>query len=240
MCGDTWKYVEIHGDTWKYVEICGNTWRYVEICYPGLLCPVWQKKTTERQANMDPRFFPTPEDFRSWLQENHDKQEELWVGYYKKATKKPSITWPESVDEALCFGWIDGLRKSIDEESYKIRFTPRRPSSIWSAVNIRRFEELKKLGRIRSPGQAAYERRKEKRSERYSYEQGTLELAEAYEKKIRANKKAWDFFRSLPPSVQKPSIWYVMSAKREETRLRRLETLIQCSEEGQRIPQLRR
>ncbi|MCO6477627.1 MAG: YdeI/OmpD-associated family protein [Phaeodactylibacter sp.] len=189
---------------------------------------------------MEPKFFPSPSDFRAWLEEHHDKQEELWVGYYKKATKKPSITWPESVDEALCFGWIDGLRKSVDEESYKIRFTPRRPTSTWSAVNIRRFKELKKEGRIQPQGQAAYERRAEKRSERYSYEQGTLELPEHYAEKIRANRKAWDFFQALPPSVKKPSVWYVMSARREETRLRRLETLIQCSEEGERIPPLRR
>lgn len=186
------------------------------------------------------KFFPTPSGFRAWLEENHDKAEELWVGYYKKASQKPSITWPQSVDEALCFGWIDGLRKSIDEESYKIRFTPRRPGSIWSAVNIKRFGVLEKEGRIQPAGQAAYEKRAEKRSERYSYEQGALELPGEYEKKIRANQKAWDFFRSLPPSVRKPSVWYIMSAKREETRLRRLETLIRCSEEGERIPPLRR
>ncbi len=189
---------------------------------------------------MDPKFFPTQTDFRTWLEQNHGQEEELWVGYYKKATKKPSITWPQSVDETLCFGWIDGLRKSIDEESYKIRFTPRRPNSIWSAVNIKRFEELKALGKVQPSGQAAYERRAEKRSEIYSYEQGALDLPEAYEKKIRANKKAWDFFQSLPPSVKKPSVWYVISAKREETRQRRLDTLIQCSEEGLRIPHLRR
>ncbi|MCB0547043.1 MAG: YdeI/OmpD-associated family protein [Phaeodactylibacter sp.] len=189
---------------------------------------------------MKPKYFPTQADFRNWLEQHHGQEEELWVGYYKKATKKTSITWPQSVDEALCFGWIDGLRKSVDEESYIIRFTPRRPTSIWSAVNIKRFGELKELGRVQPSGQAAYEKRAEKRSEMYSYEQGTLSLPEAYEKKIRANKSAWDFFQALPPSVRKPSIWYVMSAKRKDTQLRRLETLIQCSEEGQRLPSLRR
>ena len=189
---------------------------------------------------MEPKHFPTKADFRTWLEAHHNQEEELWVGYYKKATKKPSITWPQSVDEALCFGWIDGLRKSVDEESYKIRFTPRRPNSTWSAVNIKRFGELKAMGLIRPAGQAAYERKAEKRSELYSYEQGTLGLSRAYEQKIKANQKAWDFFQSLPPSVKKPSIWYIMSAKREDTRLRRLDTLIQCSEEGQRLPQLRR
>lgn len=186
------------------------------------------------------KFFPTQGAFRRWLQKYHDKEKVLWVGYYKKSTGKQSITWPESVDEALCFGWIDGIRKSIDEEAYKIRFTPRKPTSIWSARNLQRFDALEKEGKIRPAGQKARSRKQEKRSKRYSYERENVKLSREYIDALRANKKAWKFFSSLPPSVKKPSIWYVMSAKREDTRLRRLETLISCSEEGKRIPPARR
>ena len=189
---------------------------------------------------MEPKFFPTPGDFRQWLTENHESEQELWVGYYKKATGKPSLTWPESVEQALCYGWIDGLRKSIDEEAYKIRFTPRRPNSIWSAINLKMVERLKKEGLMQPAGLAAYKRRSEKRSEVYSFEQGNVKLAPEYEQQLKANPKAWEFFQSLPPSVKKPSVWWVMSAKQESTRQRRLGILIECSATGQRIPQLRR
>jgi uncharacterized protein YdeI (YjbR/CyaY-like superfamily) len=192
------------------------------------------------EITMEPLFFPAPSDFRKWLEANHDKADELWVGYYKKATGIPSIDWNESVDEGLCFGWIDGIRKSLDNLRYTIRFTPRRPGSIWSGKNIKRYLELEEAGYVMPAGKAAYGRRKEDRSERYAYEQGKVSLSAEYEKQIKANPKAWEFFQNLPASVKKPTVWWVMSAKRADTRQRRLETLIQCSEEGQRIPQLRR
>ncbi len=189
---------------------------------------------------MNPEFFPTQKDFRQWLEEHHDKVDELWVGYYKKATGTPSITWPESVDEALCFGWIDGIRKSIDEASYKIRFTPRRPGSLWSAVNLKRVAELIELDLMRPAGTAVFEKRDVKKIERYSYERESVRINPGYEKKIKENPEAWAFFQKLPPSAKKATVWWLMSAKREETRLRRLDVLIQCSQEGQRIPSLRR
>ena len=191
-------------------------------------------------AIIKPKFFAQQSDFREWLERNHNAAQELWVGYYKKATGIPSITWPESVDEALCFGWIDGIRKSIDEKSYMIRFTPRNPRSNWSAVNIKRVEELTALGLMKTSGIAAFQKRLEKKSAQYSYERKDVKLDAEYEAELKANKKAWEFFQSLPPSAKKPSILWVMSAKREETRLRRLESLIKSSEEGQRIAPLRR
>ena len=151
---------------------------------------------------MDVTFFPTPEDFRKWLAENHDQHNELWVGYYKKATKLPSITWPESVDEALCYGWIDGLRKSIDDKSYKIRFTPRRPNSIWSAVNLKRIKELIAEGRIQKAGMAIYEQRNPEKAEIYAYERKNIKLSKEYAAQIKANPKAWAYFEALPPSAK--------------------------------------
>lgn len=187
---------------------------------------------------MNPTFFKTPQKFRAWFDCNHEKKTELWVGFYKKASGKASITWPESVDQALCFGWIDGIRKSLDEESYVIRFTPRRPRSNWSAVNIKRIQELIELGLVHDNGLAAFERRTEKTSVQYAYEQGKIELNKDYEKQIKSNRKAWKYFQEMAPSYRKPSIWWVMSAKREETRLRRLGILIECCEKGERIPNL--
>ena len=189
---------------------------------------------------MEPKFFPTPEDLRQWLAENHEKLDEQWIGFYKKSTGIPSITWPESVDQALCYGWIDGLRKSIDGKSYKIRFTPRRPKSTWSAVNIKRIAELKEMGLMQAPGLAAFERRTEKNSEIYSYERDKMKLDPAYEAKIRENEKAWAFWQKLAPSYKKSTTHWVMSAKQEATRQRRLGILIQSSEEGLKIPLLRR
>ncbi len=185
-------------------------------------------------------FFATQYDFRNWLKDNHDKAEAVWVGYYKKASGKPSMTWSESVDQAICYGWIDGIRKSIDDISYKIRFTPRKPGSVWSAVNIRKVEELTKNGLMQPAGIAAYDKRSVEKSKIYSYEQKNASLPEAYEAKIKANKNAWTFFRALAPSYKKASIWYVVSAKKEETRLRRLDILIESSENGEKIPPLRR
>lgn len=189
---------------------------------------------------MEPIFFKTPADFRAWLEKNFDQIDEQWVGYYKKATKIPSITWPESVDQALCFGWIDGLRKSIDEKSYKIRFTPRRPASNWSAVNINRINELIKEGLVQPAGLAAFERRREDKSRIYAYENKPATLKEEYESEFRKHAKAWSYFQNMAPYYRKMMINWVMSAKREETRLRRLGILIQSSEENQKIPSMRR
>jgi uncharacterized protein YdeI (YjbR/CyaY-like superfamily) len=184
---------------------------------------------------MDITFFKAPADFRKWLEKHHATERELWVGYYKKDSGKPSITWPESVDEALCFGWIDGVRKSVDESSYKIRFTPRKRGSIWSAVNLKRAQELIETGRMQPAGLQAFENRKEDNERRYSYEQQGAKLPEEYERKMQANPKAWSFFQAQAPGYRKMAGWFVMSAKKEETRLRRLDRLIADSERGQRL-----
>ena len=188
---------------------------------------------------MTPSFFKTPAHFRKWLGKNHAKKDELWVGFYKTSSGLQSITWPQSVDQVLCFGWIDGIRKSIDDKSYMIRFTPRRSTSIWSAVNIRRFGELKAQGLIHPAGLAAFDARIEKNANRYSFEQGTITLLPEYERKLKASKRAWAFYQSLPPSSKKPTIWWVMSAKQKETQLRRLSIVISSSEKGEKIPMLK-
>jgi uncharacterized protein YdeI (YjbR/CyaY-like superfamily) len=185
---------------------------------------------------MKPTFFATPADFREWLEKNHDRATELLVGFYKKSSGHPSITWPESVDQALCFGWIDGIRKGIDDVSYTIRFTPRKASSNWSAINIRRVAALTELGLMMAAGLRAFERRREDRSAIYSYENRPRDLG-PYEKKFRAKKKAWTYFSSQPPSYQRVAIYWVTSAKREETRERRLATLIDDSAHGKRLDQ---
>ena len=184
---------------------------------------------------MTPKFFKTPSAFRKWLAANHAKAKELWVGFYKKGSGKPSITWPESVDEALCFGWIDGVRKTIDDESYVIRFSPRKPESIWSAVNIRNIERLTKEKRMQPAGMKAFAARKENRSGIYAYEQRPTELVEPYASQFRRNKNAWKFFQAQPPYYRKTLTWYILSAKQEETRLKRLAILIEASEKGQRL-----
>jgi len=190
---------------------------------------------------MKPRFFPSPAAWHAWLEEHHEKHEELWVGFHKVGTGKPSITWPEAVDGALCFGWIDGVRKSLDETSYVIRFTPRRPKSIWSAVNIKRVAELTALGLIRPAGAQAFERRTGNRSEINAYEQRKgAKLSGAYEKQFRANKKAWTFFQAQPPWYRRTASWWVISAKKEETRLKRLAQLIEDSAHERTIAQLER
>ena len=181
-------------------------------------------------------FFPTPRDFRSWLVANHKKQNELWVGFYKKGSGRPSITWPESVDEALCVGWIDGVRKTVDAESYKIRFTPRKTTSNWSAVNLARARELIRLGRMRPAGLKAFERRTEEKSGIYAYEnRKSAVLGAADEKQFRARPKAWDFFQKLPAAYRQNLIWWVVTAKKEETRKQRLEKLIAASELRRRL-----
>jgi uncharacterized protein YdeI (YjbR/CyaY-like superfamily) len=183
-----------------------------------------------------PLFFPTSTDFRSWLRANYNKRSELWVGFHKKAIGRPSITWPESVDEALCVGWIDGLRKTIDAESYKIRFTPRKKTSNWSAVNIGRVQELTRLGRMRPAGMKAFELRKEEKSGIYAYEnRKSAVLGEAAAKRFKSHPKAWAFFQKQPAGYRKLATWWVISAKKEETRQQRLEKLIAQSEAGKRL-----
>ncbi len=181
------------------------------------------------------KYFKSPTDFRKWLNKNHATTQELWVGYYKKKSQQPSITWPESVDEALCFGWIDGIRKSVDESRYIIRFTPRRPGSIWSTVNIKRAGELAGKGLMQASGTAAFNVRKENKSGIYSYEQRSAELDRPYERKLRQNKAAWNFFYAQTPSYRKAIVWWIVSAKQEVTRLKRLEKLVKESATGKRL-----
>jgi len=186
-------------------------------------------------------FFKTPATLRKWLEKNHDKIDEQWIGFYKVATGKPSITWQESVDEALCFGWIDGLRKTIDDDAYKIRFTPRRPGSVWSAKNIATAEELIAAGRMQPTGLAAFEKRTEDKSRVHSYEQAEKAgLGTDYEKRFKKNKAAWKYFQARPPGYRRTATAWVVSAKKEETRLRRLDQLIECSGQGRPIPPLER
>jgi uncharacterized protein YdeI (YjbR/CyaY-like superfamily) len=182
-------------------------------------------------------FFKTQKEFINWLEVNSSRSE-LWVGYYKKSTQLPSMTWSESVDVALCFGWIDGIRKSIDQQSYKIRFTPRKVKSVWSAVNVRKVEQLIKLNQMKPAGLDLFNKRSDKQG--YTSEDRNIPLTTHYEDQIRANKHAWDFFTSLAPSYKRDSIWWVMSAKREETRLRRLKVLIESSQGQHKIPLLQK
>lgn len=186
---------------------------------------------------MKPTFFKTPSALRQWFEKHHDKHQELLVGFYKKDSGKPSITWPESVDEALCFGWIDGIRRGVDEVSYTIRFTPRRARSVWSAVNIKRVGELERQGLMKPSGLEAFAARRENRSGIYSYEQRTADLPEEYRRLVKKNKSAWKFFEAQPPSYRKAANWWVLSAKKEETRLKRLDKLIDYSARSQTIPQ---
>jgi uncharacterized protein YdeI (YjbR/CyaY-like superfamily) len=189
-----------------------------------------------KPSSAEPIVFATPAAFRNWLKKNHASCREQWVGFYRKASGRPSITWPESVDEALCVGWIDGLRKTIDAESYKIRFTPRKKESNWSAVNIARVKELTRQGRMQRAGLEAFARRKEEKSGIYAYEnRKSAVLAKADEKRFRANKKAWEFFQRQAPSYRQNVIWALATAKREETRQRKLEKLIAESEAGRRL-----
>lgn len=176
---------------------------------------------------------------RKWFEKNYNQKDELLVGYYKKNSGRPSITWEESVDEALCFGWIDGIRRSVDEISYTIRFTPRRNNSNWSTKNINRAEKLISLKLMRPAGLAAYKKRKDERSSTYSFEQRIVKLDEKYEAALKKNKKAWEYFRSQVPSYRRPVIHWIMSAKQEKTRLKRVQTLIECSEAGKVIPPMR-
>lgn len=186
---------------------------------------------------MKPRFFPSPAQFRSWLGRNHAAASELWVGLHKRGSGREGITYSEALDEALCFGWIDGLRRSIDESTWMIRFTPRKQKSNWSAVNIKRFGELQAEGRVAPPGLKAFERR-DRRKREYSYESPPKRLDPQYEKRFKADKRAWGFWQTAPPSYRKAAMFWVMDAVRQETRERRLGVLIESSRHGERVPPL--
>ena len=186
-----------------------------------------------------PTFFPTPADFRTWLEAHHDKFRELLVGFHKKSSGKRSITWPESVQVALCFGWIDGVRKSLDENSYTIRFTPRKPTSNWSSININLVRKLTKQGLMHPAGLKAFAARNEEKSGIYSYEQRkSARFTRAQEKQFRANKAAWEFFRSQAPWYQRVTTYWVIGAKRGETKLKRLSELIGHSQNRRTLPRL--
>ena len=190
----------------------------------------------------NPKFFRSPAEFRRWLRANHAKAAELWVGYHKKSTGKPSMTWTESVDEALCYGWIDGIRKRVDNNSYAIRFTQRRKGSIWSAINLRKMKELIAAKRMQPAGLNVYESRDRKKEQRYSFEQltHTVKLSPGEAAQFKRNAKAWKFFSAQPPGYRRTATWYVVSAKLAETRARRLKELIADSAAGVRIGLLTR
>src|SRR5215470_1251736 len=197
------------------------------------------RKPSSKSAR--PLFFPTPADFRKWLEQNHATETEVAVGFYKRDSGKASITWPESVDAALCYGWIDGVRHSIDDVSYRIHFTPRKATSTWSAINVKRVAELAQLGLMRAAGIKAFEARKGDKTGIYAYEQRqNAKLTPQFEKQFRTNRKAWDFFRSQPPWYQRTASYWVISAKQEATRKKRLAELIRDSTAGLPIKGLRR
>ena len=189
---------------------------------------------------MKPQFFATGADWRKWLEHNHEREKEVLVGFYKRGSGKPSITWPESVDAALCFGWIDGVRRSIDALSYSIRFTPRRPRSFWSSVNIKRAEELIALGIMQPAGIQAFKSRQGKRSGVYSFEQKEISFDKHQEQEFKKEKDAWRFFQSQAPWYRRTATWWVISAKREETKEKRLRILIADSAAGRTIGPLTR
>ena len=185
---------------------------------------------------MKATFFKTGDAFRAWLEKNHDKVDALLVGFYKVGSGRASATYQQALDEALAFGWIDGVRRSIDEVSYSIRFTPRRPRSIWSAVNIKRVYELESAGRMMPPGIAAFATRQEERSAIYSYERANAEFSRESLSQFKANRGAWKFFEAQAPYYKRLMTHRVESAKKPETRAKRLEQLIAFSARGERIP----
>lgn len=188
---------------------------------------------------MKPRFFKTPADWRRWLERHHADHTELWVGFHKRHTGKPSITWPESVDEALCFGWIDGLRRSLNATSYVIRFTPRKRDSTWSLINLRRVKALTREGRMRPAGLRVYRARRPEKSGLYSFESRPQELPPKYLRSLRANAAAWTYYRGRPPGYQRTVNFWILSARKEETRLKRLALLIGDCAAGRIVAPLR-
>jgi uncharacterized protein YdeI (YjbR/CyaY-like superfamily) len=190
-------------------------------------------------AREEALFFGSPAEFRTWLEEHHETASEVWLGYYKKATGKPSLTWSEAVDEALCFGWIDGKVQRIDDERHRQRFTPRKPRSNWSAINVAKVGELRAQGRMTPAGEAAFAARPDDSSAPYSYERRHEAAFDSeQEAAFRADEAAWAWFGEQTPTYRQTATWWVVSAKRPETRARRLATLIECSGEGRRLPPL--
>lgn len=182
-----------------------------------------------------PLFFSTPADLRAWLDSNHDSVDELWIGLYKKATGRPSVTWPEVVDQLLCYGWIDGIRKSLGEQAYVNRATPRRKGSHWSAVNVRRVGQLIEAGLMMPAGLAAWEARDPANTARYSFEREHAAFPDDLEARFRRHPDAWSFWEAQPPGYRRTVTWWVVSAKKEETRRRRLGKLVEACAEGRRI-----
>ena len=186
----------------------------------------------------DVQFFATPKELRAWFEKNHATASELWLGYHLKRSRRPSVTWKEVVDQELCFGWIDSVRYSMDGDRAAQRLTPRRARSVWSSINVKRFRELEAMGLVHPAGRAAFERRDEARSGIYSYENRSRGFDAAAETQFRKHKRAWKFFEAQPPSYRKTAAFWVVSAKQEETRKRRLARLIEHSQNGERLPQL--
>ena len=184
---------------------------------------------------MKPVFFGSAAEFRRWLEKHHETAREIWVGFYKKDSGRRGIAYAEALDQALCYGWIDGIRKRIDEEGYTHRFSPRTSKSVWSSINIKRAEELRRLGLMRPPGLKALDTRDPARSGIYSFENRPKTLAPALERRFKANKKAWLFFQAQPQGYRRLIIFMVMSAKQDETRERRLDRVMKASEKGLRL-----
>jgi uncharacterized protein YdeI (YjbR/CyaY-like superfamily) len=189
---------------------------------------------------MDPIFFTSPQEFYDWLEEHHETADEVYVGMYKKHTGKRAMSWSEAVDQALCFGWIDGRANKIDEDRYMQRFTPRRPGSNWSKINIAKVAKLTEAGLMRPAGLKAFAARDEARSGAYSFERDNAKLTGELEARLRANPVAWEYWEARPPGYRRTATHWVMSAKREETRVRRLDQLIEDCASGQHIKLLRR
>jgi len=188
---------------------------------------------------IEPTFFADPAAFRAWLEQSHASARELWVGFWKRGSGRPSLTWPESVDQALCYGWIDGVRRSLGEESYAIRFTPRTPRSTWSAKNVKRAEELSALGLMRPPGLQVFAARDPARTNLYSFERELAALEPEEERELRVHEAAWRYFEAQPPSYRKPVLHWIVSAKQAATRRRRFEMLIRSCAAGEPVPPMR-
>jgi uncharacterized protein YdeI (YjbR/CyaY-like superfamily) len=183
---------------------------------------------------MKPRYFKSAGDFRAWLEKHHATERELWVGFYKKASGKTGLTYLEAVDQALCFGWIDGIKKRVDDDSFMHRFTPRTKTSSWSLVNTKRVTALIKLGLMAKAGLDAFRTRDRKRSGIYLYEQRPQQLSPEYEQRFKADPRAWNFFQAQPPGYRRLATMWIMTAKKEETRLKRLDIILKASAEEKR------